>query len=88
MSPSASSELHFVPTTFRLTYSGPPYAIQPQRFAGWFEFIGLLVSKEERKDDGRIVFAAMTQDRKYLTLAVANATEIEHSFDSNVSGLG
>jgi alpha-L-arabinofuranosidase len=32
------------------------------------------------------MFAAMTPDRKYLTLAVVNATETEHSFDLNVAG--
>jgi alpha-N-arabinofuranosidase len=33
------------------------------------------------------MFAALTPDRKTLTLAVVNATDAEHSFDLNVSGL-
>jgi len=32
------------------------------------------------------MFAALTPDRKYLTLAVVNATETEHSFDLHVAG--
>jgi alpha-L-arabinofuranosidase len=32
------------------------------------------------------MFAALTPDRKYLTLAVVNATETQHSFDLNVAG--
>lgn len=33
------------------------------------------------------MFAALTPDHKYLTLAVVNATEKEHSFDLNVAGV-
>ncbi len=33
------------------------------------------------------MFAALTPDRKYLMLAVVNATETEHSFDLNVAGV-
>ena len=33
------------------------------------------------------MFAALTPDRKTLTLAVVNATDSEHSFDLNVAGL-
>jgi len=33
------------------------------------------------------MFAALTPDRKYLTLAVVNATESEHNFHLNVTGL-
>ena len=32
------------------------------------------------------MFAALTADRKYLTLAVVNATETEQKFDLNVTG--
>ena len=34
------------------------------------------------------MFAALTPDRKFLTLAVVNATESEQKFDLNVSGCG
>ena len=33
------------------------------------------------------MFAALTPDRKYLTLAVVNATDTERSFDLNVAGV-
>jgi alpha-L-arabinofuranosidase len=33
------------------------------------------------------MFAALTPDRKFLTLAVVNATDVEHSFDLNVAGV-
>ena len=33
------------------------------------------------------MFAALTPDRKYLTLAVVNATESEQKFDLNVAGV-
>ncbi|MGB8479316.1 MAG: hypothetical protein WCE63_10800 [Acidobacteriaceae bacterium] len=33
------------------------------------------------------MFAALTPDRKYLTLAVVNATDTEHSFDLNIAGV-
>ena len=32
------------------------------------------------------MFAALTTDRKYLTIAVVNATESEQKFDLNVTG--
>ena len=32
------------------------------------------------------MFAALTADRKYLTIAVVNATESEQKFDLNVTG--
>ncbi|HZC43677.1 MAG TPA: alpha-N-arabinofuranosidase, partial [Acidobacteriaceae bacterium] len=33
------------------------------------------------------MFAALTPDRKYLTIAVVNATESAHSFDLNLGGV-
>jgi alpha-N-arabinofuranosidase len=33
------------------------------------------------------MFAALSPDRRFLTLAVVNATELEQKFDLNVSGI-
>ena len=53
----------------------PPYADEPKQPSG---------SPTYPLD----MFAALTSDRKYLMLAVVNATETEQKFDLNVTGPG